>query len=420
MLRTVFLVQAIIYLLVAPLFRQGAEPYFDAPLLASLVALAGFVAGIALFRAARPNTPASLALRSPPARVIVPQRWLPFAILALAALYSYVALSAGLVNRRLGSEYMAEVYGSLPLWQLAAIRIYEIILVPIVVIFFVNDRKVPVMDKVIVGVAVLTSIPFMGIADSRGRLLVIFLAALTFLPLQALIRTALHSIKFQVVAAATAAVLLIASLDRSARYGRFADFLYYEVFFRLDGLNLVAALRDAGILRPWGTYDIAMLGPLISRIPFLDAAREAKLAGITSTKQYLLRFMLLRSEIDAPSSIITDPMYFAGYPGAFLAFGLLGYGAYAFDRRIGDGRLFSSQVSAAAMLAFGASLSTFEADLFGMPTNFLIMFVLCLGLTLFCTRWVTRTEDRNEPRPTQANQSREGVAPASENAPALP
>lgn len=381
MLRMIFLAQAVLYLLLMPALHDYMDLVYKPPLFLSVLVVGSLVAGYVLCsrlhgsRAATAVTARSLSIPDLEPRIIVV---VGFAILAV--LYAYVSWTNGLLNRRQGSEMMADIYGNLPLIELVILRVYEIAFIPVAVVFFFGRSSLPI--RILVAFILLASLPFMGIEDSRARVLVMAITLLSFVNLKDFIIFFYQNTKIYLVMFAAVGVFIYVSLQRLSGYARVEDYLFYEVVRRLDGMNILSELRDYGFIKYMGTFDTGMFGPLISRIPFLEAGRLAKLEGVTSTKQYFLKTILNTGRIDDSNSMILDPLYFAGIPGMVIAFIGLGYFIARFDVFVEQRRLFSSHIGLATALAFVTSFAVLEVDFFGAITTFLQNFLILWGMTL--------------------------------------
>jgi hypothetical protein len=368
MFKWIFLAQMVVYLLLIPFLRQIAEPGYYSPVGAVIVALVAFLLGIlqchfqAKSAVARPTA-------LPAVDQMQPQPWLTFVIPALVIAYAVVVLAFGLLNRRQGSEFMAELYGQLPIYVLAILRGYEILFIPVVLLLIFGGQA-PKLQKPLVGAFLLASLPFMGVVESRGRLIVLALYILCFVEPKAFIAMLAKNIKVYFAAIIVIGAFVFYSLQRSGQYYSFRDFLLVEVYQRLDGLNLVVDMQAAGLIDRIGQFDTAMFSPLVAKIPFLDAARQAKVMGRTSTKQYYVQDLLGRMQLDTSNSMITDALYFAGWGGVFVAFIALGYCIGRFDIFVKEKRAFYHIGSTAIAIAFVTSFAIIENDLMGALINF--------------------------------------------------
>ncbi len=411
MFKWIFSLQAFIYLLLMPYLRSGLDIAYHPPLGAGILAILSLYVGF-IFCNARVG---DVAVISQPSEIydtakLRPRPYLAYAIPALALLYAVMVVSFGLLNRRQGSEYMAELYSDLPIYALAIIRSYEILLVPFFLLYaFGGDDNI--VRRRVVMIALLLSLPFTGIADSRSRLLLIALYIICFVKPRTFVEFFYKYIRFYLVALVVVGAFIFYSYQRSSSYSSFNDYLFFEVYQRLDGLNLVTDMRDAGFIDKIGQFDFAMFAPLLSKIPFLEAARAAKLMGQTSTKQYYLQELLGRSQLDTSNSMIADPLYFAGWLGIIVAFGLIGYAIARSDRFVAKGTLMRNANTSAIAIAFATSFAVIENDLVTGVLSFVQNYIFVALLLVFGTvRLVTpsTTEEKSSQLPSRQYSTESG------------
>lgn len=394
MFRWLFLAQAVIYLLLMPYLRGLAELGYYPFLLPGLFAVAALLVGY------RIGTPAVIRTGSP-AGIIEPRRYLWLIMCIAAVLYASVSIRFGLLNRRLGSEYMAALYADMPLPALAILRGYEIAFLPAFLVFAFSKTAL-IQHRVIVGLAIVASLPFMGIADSRGRLLVIVIFLVCFVRPKLVISNFRRHFRFYLAGLVAIAVFFFYSYQRAGNYSSLNNYLLAEVYQRLDGLNLASQLRDAHLLDNSGQYDGRMFEPLISKIPFLEAAQQAKLLGRTSTKQYYIQDLLKSFRLDDSNSMVTDALYFGGLAGVVIAFFLLGWLIARSDSFIAQGKMFTNWTSTIVTTAFVSSFSLIEQDLVGsIAAFFQTVIVIGLFFLIGCRRQLlpARTPDADAGRP---------------------
>ncbi len=374
MFKWVILVQALVYFCMMPLIRQTYDGFYDAPVIYGAIAFVSLLVGIVMHR----------SMLEQGGTILVPKKWLSIVIFGMCIAYAYVSIQYGLINRRRGSELMAEIFATLPLWVLLIVRTVEIIFVPVAIIYSKNIERLSTETKVVVFGSLALVIPFMGLIDSRGRLLVIFLSFLIFLKISTVITSLYKSYKLYISMVMALGLFIYGSALRAGSYVRSADYYITEVVRRLDGLNLVTDLRDFGYIKAFGNFDWNMFTPLISKIPFLEAARQAKMEGRTSTKQYLLQDVLGEARLDTSNSLITDPLYFAGIPGVIIAFLGLGYLVAKFDDCVEKDRLLNKPFATALLLSFGLSFCLVEKDFIGTIASIAQFFIICYVLVKYC------------------------------------
>ncbi len=404
MFKWIFFLQAFIYLLLMPYLRSGLDIAYHPPLGAGILAILSLYAGF-VFCNVRVGDVEAISQSSEirDTAKLHPRPYLAYAIPVLALLYAVMVVSFGLLNRRQGSEYMAELYSDLPIYALAIIRIYEILLVPFFLLYaFGGDDNI--VRRRVVMIALLLSLPFTGIADSRSRLLLIALYIICFVKPKTFFEFFYKYIRFYLVALVVVGAFIFYSYQRSSSYSSFNDYLFFEVYQRLDGLNLVTDMRDAGFIDKIGQFDFAMFAPLLSKIPFLEAARAAKLMGQTSTKQYYLQELLGRSQLDTSNSMIADPLYFAGWLGIVVAFGLIGYAIARSDRFVAKGSLMRNANTSAIAIAFATSFAVIENDLVTGVLSFVQNYIFVVLLLVFGTAQLV-TPSTTEEKPSQLPSS---------------
>jgi hypothetical protein len=307
-----------------PTIHGFMDPFYRPPLVLSIIAVSFLLVGFAapsFLHSAQTSAALRPFLRSEV--FLKPRRAVPWGIVLLVILYGYVSLSNGLWNRRQGSELMAEIYGTLPLVEITILRVYEILFIPIAVIYLFGETSK--LSKFIVVFCLIASLPFMGIEDSRGRILVISICLLSFVKISNFRSFFENNFKIYGFMFFAIGAFFYVSAQRLTRYNRTEDYFFNEIVRRLDGLYLVSELRDSGHIKYLGHFDFDMLAPLVSRIPFIEAGRLAKIEGLTSTKQYFLKSILQTNRIDESNSIILDPLYFGGVIGMAISFVVLGY-----------------------------------------------------------------------------------------------
>ena len=390
MFKWIFLVQMIVYLLIIPSLRQMAEPGYYSPVGAVIVALAAFLIGGILCNI-KDQQDSKRATSLIAVDRLQPKPWLTLFIPALAIAYAAVVLAFGLLNRRQGSEFMAELYAQLPIYVLAILRGYEILFIPFVLLLIFGQKGSKTQTR-LVGMFLLASLPFMGVVESRGRLIVLALYIICFIDAKAFVSTMAKNIRIYVAATIVVGAFVFYSMQRSSQYYSFRDFLLVEVYQRLDGLNLVVDMQAAGMIDRIGQFDMAMFSPLIAKLPFLDAARQAKTIGRTSTKQYYVQDLLGRPQLDTSNSMITDALYFAGWSGVFLAFLTIGYCIGRFDIFVREKKAFYRVANTAIAIAFVTSFAIIENDLMGSLINLVQNAIL---ITLFLWVATKQSSDRS-------------------------
>lgn len=383
MFRWIFLGQAVIYLLLMPVLRSGSEFGYHPSLGSGILAIISLLAGYTLYKLLA-NKPAAVEFAG--VTIMRPRQFLMYIIPVMIVVYAITVLAYGLLSRRQGSEFMAELYGQLPIYILLILRGYEILLVPIVLLYLFGGEVTALHRRVVI-ISVIVSLPFTGVLDSRSKLLIIALYITCFVKQRVFLSALIKYVRLYLVGLIVVAAFVFYSIERLNSYTSIKEFFLVEVYQRLDGLSLVSDLRDFGALDKIGKFDFSMFDPLLSRIPFLEAAKIAKMRGLTSSKQYYLQEILGRKQLDAPNSMIADPLYFAGWVGVIIAFTLLGYFIAKNDGFIKAGKLFRDTKNQTAIsIAFVTSFVLIENDFVGAPLSFLqnyifIVLFFMLGTT---------------------------------------
>jgi hypothetical protein len=170
MFKFIFLIQVFIYLVLAPYVVMDNKLFYYPPIYLGFVVIISITVGIYL----KNMRHATVVKSNIVIERITPRHSLSWLIVFLSLLYIYTSYGNGLTNRRLGSEYMAELYANLPLFDLIILRSFEIMFTPFLAIYLLSSKNIDVSSKIRVFTSLIIAIPFMGLLDSRGRLLVIF------------------------------------------------------------------------------------------------------------------------------------------------------------------------------------------------------------------------------------------------------
>lgn len=381
MLRWLVLTQAVIYLLVMPALHAATELGYKPPLLIGVVAVVALILGGFVPPLARHHAEQGAVLPH-----LQPRSWFAGAWVVLAIAYAIIAVRYGLLNRRQGSEYMAELYATLPLQVLALLRIYELLLIPVLLLYTFGAGARQGRQRLAILLATIASLPFMGLADSRGRLLVMGIYLLSFVTVERFITYFYRNWRIVAGGIVVITTFIVVSVKRAGSYSSLSDYLFMEVYSRLDGLNLVTQLQDTNQLSYWGKFDLGMINPLLSKVPFLEAAKAAKMMGKTSTKQYIIQDVIGSMKLDDSNSMITDPMYFGGLIGVVFAFFALGLAMRRFDQFIADRKLLVNFWPSALALTFATSVAIFENDFMGALANIPQVLPLIAIFLALCTK----------------------------------
>lgn len=373
--------QIIIYLFISPivisLAGDSGEYRFDF----SLIFLISFCIGLILVRKVSKRVEVTAFYRYP---------YIPFpmklALISMALLYIYTVIEYGLLDRRQGSEVMALLFADLPLMQLASLRIFEILFYPMLFIILVGlqyDRET--LLKVLL-VVFLCAFPFTGVLDSRAKLLmpVLYYYILFIVPRPDW-KPLSRKIFVSVCVLAGVSIFIMATI-RLSDLADISGYVLADFVSRLDGLEFSSKLAGEGTTSWWGTMDFNVFLNFASAIPFLESAAELKVAGMTSSKNYLLQEVLGSSQFDINNSLITDLYYFGGYFLLVTGGIFYGYHVKRFDLVMKSNRIWKGRASLAFMMSFMINAFRFESDYFGLILSifrdFFILFVVFSAINL--------------------------------------
>lgn len=373
--------QFVIYLLVAPFIVSLEYPHYDYSMfLVSFVALfslfIGFVFGF------KPS--ACVTCRRHP-KV---NRFIVFVIILWAILYVYISIDLGVVQRRQGSHNMAELFSQIPLFKLFALRIYEMLFYPVVIFFtysFYYQKTIRFLDFVLIFFLFLSFLTS-GVITSKLKLILPIILFFIFLP--SWIRNDLIKQNKRIFIGSISLVFLSFMGIVFNRYvlieeGGVSLYFLNDFIYRVDGIQLLNILHEAGHSSPFGSYNNNIFGFLIAKIPFLEVSKELKFLGLTSSKSYILNNVLLMDKIDHNNTMITDLYYYGGYLFLFIGVFIYGFFIQRFDQYVRSGYLLENKVRAAFYISFGLTMMLVERDFFGMLIDVLINFILILGLLFF-------------------------------------
>ena len=376
-MRNLVLIQILTYLFISPLtlMVMGEDVIYRFDL--SVVFLLSFIAGIVIAQGGR-STAVGPVVVSPPSL----PAWLKLCLIALACAYIFVVISNGLIDRRQGSEVMAQIYANIKLFDLLIIRIYEIIFYPVLIVVLVGLRKnFNILTKSLL-FSFFIGFLFTGVLDSRYKLLVplLFYYVIFVSP-----KPDWQPIPKNVF---MLGVLVLTSLAFLIGLGRVKDFDSLSVYFiedvlrRVDGLELISLVDRIVDIPFFGTLDVNVFSNFLAVIPFLEVASILKEMGLTSSKGYFLQIILGYSQYDINNSLLTDLYYFGGY--ILLIFGSFFYGylVMKFDISIKSNSIWRGRVQMAFMLSFLMNAFRIEQDFFGIVLNtfrdFIIFYILFL------------------------------------------
>jgi hypothetical protein len=345
----------------------------------SAIFLSSFIVGIVIAKGGY-STALSPVVVLPPSL----PAWSKLCLIVLACAYIFLVFSNGLIDRRQGSEVMAQIYANIPLFELLILRIFEIIFYPVLIVVVIGlYRDVSILTKLLMA-SFFIGFFCMGVLSSRSKLIipllfyyVIFIAPKTVW--QPLSRNFLVSGSLILTSLA-----LLIGLDRVEGVDDLSVYFIDDVFKRVDGLELISLVDKIVDIPFFGTLDVDIFSNFLAVIPFMEKASILKEMGLTSSKSYLLKIILGYSQFDINNSAITDIYYFGGYILLIVGSYFYGYLVMKFDLSVRSYNLWRGRVKMAFMLSFLINAIRIEQDYFSILFNtlrdFVILYLLFLGL----------------------------------------
>lgn len=377
MLYKICLLQIAVYLLASPIIRvrlgnETANYSFEIALLFILIFIA---AGTATKIKRRFSEPLDNQLLISLHGTIIVTLW--------ALLYSALSLKHGLINRRIGTHEVATLFSEIPIFDLVAFRVFELLL-PFIVAHLITKKikfKLDLSDKALT-LCLMLSLALSGLVFSRSQ--AFFLLACSAIILQ----NSLNRQQFRklLISTAVAAVLVfvLVSLYRVTfnppdnLSAHFSD----EILKRADGLELISLLIETYGYPLTGVNPSAVAAPILSSIPFLPAAVELKANASTTIKSIILALEFGSLQGDTNSFVIVDVYYWGGVIGLMLSAVFLGYAAKKVDQRI---LISKGIVMNSLFIALACNIIYMEREfiniLIGTARDFtiytVILFVIC-------------------------------------------
>lgn len=377
MLYKICLFQIAVYLFVSPIIRiqLGNEDTNYSFELAVLFALIFIAAGAASKNKRRLLAPLDKQLLISQFGTVIVTLW--------ALLYSALSLKHGLVNRRIGTHEVAALFSEIPVIDLVAFRVFELLL-PFIVAHLITKKinlKLGLTDRIL-AVSLTLALAFSGLAFSRSQ--TFFLLACSAIILQnSLNRRQFHKL---LISTATIAALAFVSVSvYRATFNPIDSFSAHfsdEIVKRIDGLELISLLVDTYGYPLTGINPSAIAAPILSSIPFLPAAVELKANALTTIKSIILALEFGSMQGDTNSFIIVDVYYWGGVIGLMLSAVFLGYAAKKVDQRI---LISKGIVMNSLLIALACNIIYMEREfiniLIGTARDFtiftVVLFVIC-------------------------------------------
>ncbi len=345
---------------------------------ASLVFLCAFLVGLQLGKGrASPRNIANVEF--------VPQLplWVKLLFSGWTVLYILVVVSNELVFRRQGSHEMAVIYSNLPLSNLIVLRGYEVAFYPATIAMIASllfDKGQLIRFSLLV---MFSGFLFMGVMDSRAKLLmpVLFYYMIFLTPRSSRLQLPKKYLYLGGLVLFFAA--LIIGAGRMNDFDGFSEYLIQDLIRRTDGLELISLINQDLAIPFQGTLDFRIFVNFVAMIPFLPEAETLKSIGLTSSKNFLLREILVFEAFDMNNSVIADLFYFGGYIGVAIGAIIYGYFAGKFNAIARTATIWKKRVRAAFLLAFMMNCFRIEVDFFSMVIStsrdfFIIYFVFLM------------------------------------------
>lgn len=380
-MRIVIFFQLILYLIISPLmvmFTTGFDGHrFDL----SISMVIFFIIG-AFFHPDLLKNQNNFQMES-----LSVKNYFKYFVIIISIIYVYIIVSNNLLNRRQGSEVMAQIHANLPIIDLIFMRGYEIVYYPVLIVLVLFGRDKKILNYCMFG-ALFIGFIFSGIAVSRTKFIIPVILYIVFRD-----HIKIYELNFSKVLTHIGMLgvffgLIYVTQSRLTDFNDAQDYLMQDIFKRLDGIEFISSLDKVKFL-PWsGTFDVKMLNVFNASLPFSVEANSLKELGLTTTKSYILQEIIGLNQIDINNSIITDPYYFGGWLGLVFAGYLYGLFVAKFQISLNNGDIWSGRVRSAFMLAFLMNGMRVENDfisiIFLSLRDFFIIYLVFWGLRFKC------------------------------------
>lgn len=303
-----------------------------------------------------------------------------FLIVAWMLAVIAISFTYKLYDRRIGTESVAELFAGIPFLQLVIFRSFEIFtpfIASLVVLKFYADKKnnfnVVTIAVIFVGVVFL-----LGAGSSRSWIGLIFLVVLILiqnkLPKSIVSRLILKSFIVSIFVFIVVTLLRLGSGDDRP----FDEYVSAEVLQRVDGLEVVSQLIDKHGYHVFGVNASAIANPVISVIPFLDAAVQLKLEALTTVKSVILDEEFQSGMRDVNSFILLDVYYWGGLFGVALAAVIVGFFSRLVDLRVGQTRNWVYQIF---LISLAINLVILEREAVGIFISVIRDWIILCGIS---------------------------------------
>lgn len=314
-------------------------------------------------------------------------KWLM--LLAWIVACALISFKYGLFDRRIGTEVVAELFASIPAYELIIFRILEISLAFLMSCVLLNfsDKKNSFIKNGSLFLALMFAFFVLGAGSSRSAtglfmISILLIVQNKFEP-ETLLRLLYKAGLFAgfIFLAVTASRMSL-NEDASAN-----EYFSSEVLQRVDGLEVVSQIIDKYGYQMTGINASAALNPITSLIPFLDRAKELKADALTSVKSVILEQELDSKFRDVNSFIILDAYYCGGILGVVFVAILIAYFSRLVDKKIG---VTSSWIFQIFLVAIIINFVVMEREAVGMVISITRdWLILCVVAFLLLSRKAT-------------------------------
>lgn len=307
-------------------------------------------------------------------------KWLM--IIAWIAVCTLISFSYGLSDRRIGTEVVAELFASIPPFELMIFRILEIALAFLMscVLLNLSDGKNSFIKNGGLFLAILFAFFILGAGSSRSAAGLFVLSILLMVQNKFEPKTLLRLLYKAGIFAGLIFLAVTASRMSTNDDTNVGEYLSSEVLQRVDGLEVVSQIIDKYGYQMTGVNAYAALNPIISLIPFLDRAKELKADALTTVKSVILEQELDSKSRDVNSFIILDTYYCGGILGVAFVATLIAYFSRLVDKKIG---VTSNWVFQIFLVAIIINFVVMEREAVGMVISIVRDWLILCVVALF-------------------------------------
>ena len=290
-------------------------------------------------------------------------RWLM--IIAWIAVCTLISFTYGLSDRRIGTEVVAELFASIPPFELMIFRVLEVSLAFLMSCVLLNffDNKNSVMKNSGLFLALVFAFYILGAGSSRSAAGLFMLSILLMIQNKFEPKTLFRLLCKAGILAGVVFLAVTVSRMSANDDANLNEYFSSEVLQRVDGLEVVSQIIDKHGYQMTGINTSAALNPITSLIPFLDRAKELKSDALTTVKSVILEKELDSKFRDVNSFIILDSYYCGGILGVVFVAILIAYFSRLVDKKIG---VTSSWVLQIFLVAIAINFVVLEREAVGM------------------------------------------------------